>query len=227
MLDDPALIERLFSAFPVLRDMPAALRLRLVAETGHTRVAAGTRLFDEKMPCGMLPLVLEGSVRVTKLAPSGREILLYRVAPGEACVLSTGCLLGRRDYSATGITESEVEMALLPQTLFDALLAGCDAFRRAVFELFSARLMELMILIEEVAFRRLDQRLAALLIARGSEVRATHQSLANELGSVREIVSRLLNAFEDQRLVMLSRENIRITDPGGLARIAAHPAEKI
>ncbi len=224
MLSDPALVDRLFAAFPVLRGMPGPLRERVVAEARHARVPADTRLFDEKMPCSAFPLVLEGSIRVTKLAPNGREILLYRVAPGEACVLSTGCLLGRRDYSATGTAESDVDMALLPQTLFDALLAGCDAFRKTVFDLFSTRLVELMILIEEVAFRRLDRRLAALLIARGPDVHTTHQALANELGSVREIVSRLLNAFEDQKLIALTRENIRIIDAAGLARLAGEPA---
>jgi CRP/FNR family transcriptional regulator len=184
------------------------------------QVPAGTRLFDERMPCRAFPIVLSGSVRVAKLAANGREILLYRVGPGEACVLSTGCLLGRRDYAATGTAECDITMLLLPQSLFDALLAENESFRKAVFELFSTRLAELMLLIEEIAFRRLDHRLAALLIARGPDLHVTHQALASELGSVREIVSRLLNAFEDQQLVALARENVRVLDQAGLARIA-------
>ncbi|RPJ44206.1 MAG: Crp/Fnr family transcriptional regulator [Betaproteobacteria bacterium] len=99
-------------------------------------------------------------------------------------MLTSGCLLGRMPYAATGIAETAVTLIALPRPLFDRLLARRDPFRRYVFELFSARLAELMLLIEEVAFRRLDQRLAALLLARGPAVHTLHQAFADELGSV-------------------------------------------
>ncbi|MCX7961324.1 MAG: Crp/Fnr family transcriptional regulator [Burkholderiales bacterium] len=178
-------------------------------------------LFEERSPCRGFPFVLEGRVRVAKLSASGREIVLYRVHPGEGCVLTSSCLLGRLDYSARGTAEGEVLLALLARTRFDALLASHAPFREYVFRLFGERVAELMQLVKAVAFQRLDRRLAALLLGRGNPVRATHQALADELGSVREIVTRLLRHFAEEGLVSLGRERIEILDPARLRRLAA------
>ncbi|MBP7628537.1 MAG: Crp/Fnr family transcriptional regulator, partial [Zoogloea sp.] len=123
-------------------------------------------------------------------------------------------------YNARGVTESETTLLVLPNTDFQALLAE-PTFRDFIFQLFSERIAELMQLIEEVAFRKLDQRLAALLLGKGQRLHTTHQHLADELGSVREIVSRLLKGFAAQGLVALSREQVEILDPAGLRRVAA------
>lgn len=207
--------------FPVLAALPPGLQARIASEAALVKVPAGTSLFDERAPCTGFPLVLDGVVRVAKLAPNGREILLYRVQPGECCVLSSGCLLGRTDYAAAGTAQTAVTLAMLPRALFDELVVADAGFRRMVFGLFSERLTELTVLIEEVAFRRLDQRLAAWLLAHGPEIVATHQAVADELGSVREIVSRLLGGFADRGLVALARERIRVLDAEGLARVQA------
>ena len=160
-----------------------------------------------------------GSIRVSKTSANGRELPLYRVTPGETCVISSSCLLGNEDYNARGIAETETEMVMLPQADFNALLAE-PAFRGFVFHLFADRIADLMQLIEEVAFHKLDQRLATLLLGKGRLVHTTHQHLADELGSVREIISRLLKGFAAQGLVKLSREQVEILDPAGLRRIA-------
>ena len=165
-------------------------------------------------------LVLEGAVRVSMNAPSGREILLYRVGPGQGCVLSGGCLLGHSDYAARGVAEEDVTLASLPPALFHELLLEHEPFRRFVFGMYGERLAEVMQLVEEVAFRRLDERLAQMLIHRGPVIEATHQKLADELGSVREIVSRLLRSFESRGWVKLERERITLTDPKSLAALA-------
>ncbi len=183
---------------------------------------AGSELFAERQPCRGFPLVLAGSIRVVKSAPSGREMLLYRVEPGESCVITSSCLLGDAAYTARGIAESPVTLAVLPPALFNRLVAEDAGFRNFVFHLFSERIAELMALVEEVAFSRLDQRLAKLLLAREGEViNATHQQLAEELGSVREIVSRLLKGFAVEGLVELGRERIAVLDRAGLKAIAA------
>jgi CRP/FNR family transcriptional regulator len=122
---------------------------------------------------------------------------LYVVKPGESCLLSGSCLLGRNDYAATGIASSDVELLILPPVDFRALIATDEAFRNHVFNLFGERLSTLFSLVEAIAYQKLDQRLAALLLTKGDPVHATHQVLADELGSVREIVSRLLRSFED------------------------------
>lgn len=213
-------VSRALTLFSPLRDAPADCIERLHREARVIQAPAGTRLFDEHARCSAFPLVLEGAIRVSKISPQGREILLYRVAPGESCVLTSGCLLGHIDYAATGVAETAVTLVAVPLPLFETLLARHEPFRRHIFELFGARLADLMLLIEEVAFHRLDQRLAALLLARGPTLRTTHQAIADELGSVREMVSRLLGSFVDRGLVRLAREQIDVTDAEGLRRLA-------
>jgi len=205
--------------YPVLAELPPTARNALLEAAQWVTVPAGTVLFDDHQACEGFPFVVRGSVRVIKASPNGRELPLYRVAPGETCVISSSCLLGHEDYNARGITETETEMVMLPKPVFDALLAE-PAFRGFVFHLFSDRIADLMQLIEEVAFHKLDQRLAALLLGKGRVLHTTHQQLADELGSVREIISRLLKGFAAQELVRLSREQIEILDPAGLRRIA-------
>jgi CRP/FNR family transcriptional regulator, anaerobic regulatory protein len=209
----------LLDLYPVLLDLRKPLLARLVAETQQMAVPARTVLFDERQPCQGFPFVLAGSIRVVKLAANGRELPLYKVLPGESCIITSSCLLGHADYNARGVTENETTLALLPRALFDEMLLE-TAFRDFVFDLFAERIAELMQLVEEVAFRKLDQRLANLLLGKGRRLHTTHQQLADELGSVREMVSRLLKGFADQGLVRLAREQIEILDPAGLRRIA-------
>lgn len=212
--------DALSARYPTLAALPAAARARLAKHAQIMRLPAGTPVFDERQACQGFPFVLDGSIRVVKAAPNGRELPLYRVTPGETCVISSACLLGHVPYNARGITELETTLIVLPTADFQALLDE-PSFRDFVFQLFSERIADLMQLIEEVAFRKLDQRLAALLLGKGQRLHTTHQQLADELGSVREIVSRLLKNFAAQGLVALSREQIEILDPVGLRRLAA------
>lgn len=168
------------------------------------------------------PLLIEGSIKVAKLAASGRELLLYRVAPGGSCIISTSCLLGHSAYNARGIAETPLVLLALPDAAFQSLVVSHAPFRDFVFHLFAERIADLMQLVEEVAFSRLDQRLAKLLLnASSDQVTMSHQQIADELGSVREIVSRLLKGFAEQRLVALGRERIAILDRKGLEKFFA------
>lgn len=209
----------LASLYPMLVGLPVPLIERVENQVRIMTVPAATVLFDERQPCQGFPLVLRGSIRVTKPAANGRELPLYRVLPGESCIISSSCLLGCSDYNARGVTESETVLGLLPRPLFDELMAQ-PVFRDFIFKLFSERIAELMQLVEEVAFRKLDQRLANLLLGRGRLLHTTHQQLADDLGSVREMVTRLLKGFADQGLVRLAREQIEIVDPVRLRQIA-------
>ena len=167
-------------------------------------------------------MILEGRIKVVKLAASGRELVLYRVAPGGSCIITSSCLLGRTDYNARGIAETPLTLLAIPAPDFAALLVEHPPFRDFVFHLFAERIAELMQLVEEVAFARLDQRLAKALLAKnGAVLGITHQQLADELGSVREIVSRLLKGFAAQGLVALGREQVTLLDRDGLQKIAA------
>ena len=210
---------RLLERFPLFSSLPQPLLEELDAGAQEIRAPAGTVLFDERQPCAGFPLVLEGDIRVTRAAPSGRGILLYRVGPGEGCILSGGCLLGNSSYSASGVAETDVLLLRIPPALFQRLMVESEPFRRFVFGMYGERLGEVMELVEAVAFQRLDARLAQLLVHRGPVLQATHQSLADELGSVREIVSRLLRSFEERGWVRLERERVTLLD---LKALSAH-----
>jgi CRP/FNR family transcriptional regulator len=205
--------------YPALGDLGDAA-LEAVLDRGQLlRVPAGTPMFGEGSPCRQFPLVLEGSIRVAK-CNEGRELQLYRVMPGESCVLTGGCLVGGRDYPATGVVEQDARLVVLPKPVFDELLATHAPFRQYVFSLFAERLAELMALVEAVAFHKLDRRVAGALLGYGRVVELTHQQLADELGSVREIVTRVLRSFADQGLVQLGRGSIEVRDAVGLRRVA-------
>jgi CRP/FNR family transcriptional regulator, anaerobic regulatory protein len=207
----------LLERFPFVAGLAPALLEELISGAQEMRVPAGALLFDERQPCAGFPLVLEGEIRVAKSAPSGRGLVLYRVGPGEGCILSGGCLLGESSYGATGTAESDVLLLRIPPPLFQKLMMQSDAFRRFVFGMYGERLAEVMELVEAIAFHRLDARLAQLLVRRGPVLRATHQSLADELGSVREIVSRLLRSFEERGWVKLERERVTLLDTKALS----------
>jgi CRP/FNR family transcriptional regulator len=211
-----ALLDRIQTVFPALRGVPAPL----AAELGRLQsltLPAGCVMFDVGTACSGFPLLLAGEIRVQTIGANGRMLHLYRVIPGGSCVITQSCLLGRRNYNAQGSARSEVELCMLPAALFNALLGAHPPFREFVFALFGERLIELMAIVDEVAFKRLDQRLARLLLERGPRLRTTHQALADDLGSVREIVTRLLRQFADEGLVELARESIQIRDSNALA----------
>jgi CRP/FNR family transcriptional regulator len=206
--------------FPCLAGLSPELSREVERQGMPVRFSAGHVLFDVGQACQALPLVREGVIRVVRRAESGREIRLYQVAPGEICIVTLSCLLGADIYPATAIAERDVAALALPRPLFMTLLEGHAPFRERVFHLFAERLSGLMQLVEEVAFRKLDQRLAAWLTAHAPEARCSHQAIADDLGSVREIVSRLLKQFEDEGWVRLGRERVEVLDAGALSRLA-------
>jgi CRP/FNR family transcriptional regulator, anaerobic regulatory protein len=212
---DKITAEKLLSSFPSLRSLPPALQLQFDCEAKYVKVAHSKTLFSKGTPCQMFPLLLSGSIRVVSMSEQGRELLLYRLQPGNLCVISSSCMLGHSSYPATGISESNLELVMLSSELFNSLLVY-EPFRVFIFSIFGERIRSLLQLVEEVAFQRLDQRLAALLLTKGREISTTHQQLADELGSIRELVSRLLRRFEDQGIVSLQRERIQILDADAL-----------
>lgn len=207
--------------YPMLADLPGRALDDALASATYMKVPAGTMMFEEDQPCMGFPLLISGSARVIKAAPNGRELHLYDVQPGEACVLTSRCLVDSARYEARGITREEVELVVLPPASFQGLIAGVGPFRDFVFKRFAERMADLLQLISAVTFQKLDQRLAAALAARPSPIRITHQTLADELGSLREIVSRLLKNFESQGWVRLGREQIEVLDVAALRQLSA------
>ena len=139
----------ILNLYPALRGLPEA-RLERLLEGQALQLPAGTQVFAEHQPCQGFPLLLDGRIKVVKLAASGRELVLYRVAPGGSCIISSSCLLGHSDYNARGIAETPLTLLALPVGEFSRLLVEHPPFRDFVFHLFAERIGELMQLVEEV-----------------------------------------------------------------------------
>ncbi len=183
-------------------------------------VPAGTVLFSENAPCQGFPLVLEGEIKVSRQSSDGRTLELYRVVAGELCLVSSACLFRNQPLMADGITTKPSSLLVIPPKLFTQWLENAS-FRNEVLGLFAERMADLTGLIDAVAFHKLDQRLAGALLGRGQDLTLTHQQLADELGTVREIISRLLRRFEREGWVELAREHIHIRNSAALRAIAA------
>ncbi len=176
-------------------------------------------LFRAGDRCHTFLMVLDGTVRVQMTSETGREIVLYRVARGETCIVTTACLLTDAPYGAEAVAETDIDAVALAAGPFHELVARSAAFRDFVFASFGTRLTGMMMLIEEVAFGRIDLRLARFLADRcdaAGGLDTTHQALAVELGTAREVVSRQLKEFERRGLVALSRGRIQVPDPAAL-----------
>lgn len=210
--------------FAGLSRLGADLRDTLVRHSAIVDVPGGTVIFGPGKPPENLLLLLDGRVRVQQTSQEGREIVLYRVEAGESCVMTTACLLAYDDYSATGIAETDIRAAAVPRAVFDRLASQSAEFRSFIFTAYARRMSDLFLVIEEIAFQRLDIRLAQKLIelSRGAgRIRATHQQMAAELGTAREVISRQLGEFQRRGWIGQARGVIDILDPSGIARLAA------
>ncbi len=183
-------------------------------------VPANTVLFSENTPCQGFPLVLQGEVKVSRNSGDGRSLELYRVVPGELCLVSSACLFRAQPLTAFGITTKASTLLLIKPDVFTRWLET-PAFRNDVLGLFAERMADLTSLIDAVAFQRLDRRLAAALLGHGQQLNVTHQTLADELGTVREIVTRLLRRFEREGWVSLGREQIQIVNSAALRTLVS------
>lgn len=217
---DENIKSRLLHLYPMLRELPVSRLDDMLASAWFMHAPAGKVIMDEDQPCRGFPLMLSGCIRVIKAAANGRELHLYRVSPGESCILASSCLLGNALYNARAVVEQDAELVVLSSSAFKTLYSRYEPFREHIVSTFAEHLMDLTQLVSAVAFQKLDQRLAALLASKSSPIRCTHQMLADELGSVRVIVSRLLKNFAEQGWVTLGREQIEIIDATALKKFS-------
>ncbi|MFO1034335.1 MAG: Crp/Fnr family transcriptional regulator [Hyphomicrobiales bacterium] len=183
---------------------------------------AGGRAFRPGAECLSYIMVKKGAVKVSVATESGREIVLYRVQDGQTCVLTTAGLMANGHYDVEGVAETETEAIILPKSAFEELLATSPAFRNFVFTSFGERLQSLITLVQEVTLRHVDRRLARHLLrmARQGVVEATHQAIAQDLNSAREVITRLLNEFAEKGWVELSRGRVALKDALALEELA-------
>lgn len=202
-----------------------ALKTALQQHTQDATLSAGSFICMEGEACGHLALVLNGTARVYKVSPNGREITLYRVRPGESCILTTSCILSNRPFPAFAVAETDVDARLVSASTVRTWMDTHPVWRTYVFDLLAGRLGAVITTLEEVAFRQLDTRLAQRLLDAGLDapdrtLRTTHQRLAADLGSARAVVSRLLKDFEHNGWVTLQRGAVTLLDVDALQQMA-------
>ena len=210
--------------FGGLKSLSTDLLDTLVRQSQVVTLPAGAQVFGPGMSPANYLLLLEGTIRVQQVSEGGREIVLYRVHAGESCALTTACLMGYEDYLAEGIVETDASAVGIPRALFDDLMARSQEFRRFVFTAFSKRVTNLFHVIDEVAFARIDIRLAQKLVELADadgQLDMTHQQLAAELGTAREVISRQLHEFQRRRWISSSRGHIEIENRNALSALAA------
>jgi len=214
------LIARLLASFPELSELEGEERDDLLGSTQFSRLRGGDIAYRQGQHCHAYVMCIEGQTRVFKTSESGREILLYQVGPGETCVLTTSCLMAGSPFPAESTAETDVLLAALPASAFQRLMNASPRFRKFVLDNYGDLLSSLIMLVDEVAFASLDLRLARRLLAEANEqgvVAKTHQQLALDLGSVREVISRYLAEWERMGWVHASRGSIEVRNRSALA----------
>ena len=206
--------------------LPIDVRARLNKAGRIIQMKKGDQVFGPtKIPDGLI-FLYDGLIRISQTSKSGREIVLYRVEAGESCVLTTACILAEEAYSAEGTAETDVTVVILPTLSFEHLVSEERSFRNFVFAAYSRRLIDVLRVVDDVAFGRIDVRLAERLLKLGQglkQVRVTHQELASELGTAREVISRVLSDFHKRELIEQSRGLITFRDRDKLTLLARSP----
>ncbi|MGE5237263.1 MAG: Crp/Fnr family transcriptional regulator [Chloroflexota bacterium] len=198
--------------FPVFRGGTDGLVEDILAVSSLKGFQKGTRLYTEGDACPAIAFLLSGEVRVYKVGETGREITLYEFGRGETCILNASCILSRIPYPAEAETIADGEMLLLPAPEFKRTIGSYEAMREFICSILSRRITSMMTLIEEVAFGKMDDRLMDYIIEKSEDGKlySTHQRIAADLGTSREVVSRLLKEFERRGRVSLSRNLVEL-----------------
>ncbi len=217
---DPPQFKRVSNALPFLQRADPQLIRDFQAAAFFAKIPAGQDVFLEGDRVDAIALLLSGVVRVYKIGETGREITLYRFGNGQSCILTANAILSQKTFPAVATVEKDAEAVMIPAKDFRDWVARYDVWREFLFELLSQRLATVMTIVDEIAFRRMDARLASFLLNRSrvqNPMRITHQEIAAELGSSREVISRLLEDFSERGLVRVGRGELEIIDVEGVA----------
>lgn len=219
MLNDSALRGRIATRFPFMQSTDPDFRNAFFGKAQYLQIGKRQVVAMEGDRCQGLALVLSGSVRIYKMTPAGREITLYHIPEGDSCVLTASCIMSDSTFPATAETETDVELILVPSLNARDWLSGNDAWCAFIFGLVAKRLASIIMTLEDVAFLKMNVRLAHYLVENADDsgtLHVTHQHIADELGTSREVVTRLLKEFENDGLLETHRGNIVIRDAAGI-----------
>lgn len=213
--------QKLLVQYPALEKHADEACLMVLDEAQIVKIEAGTIMFHEESPCDKFMWLLEGSVRIFKISEEGREVTVFRISPGELCLLTLNSLLGGKSYPASAKSETYTKGLMITAQQFHHLMDNSQGFRKYVLQALVERLTDVITLISDITFRRLDLRLACLLgqqfeRSAGMPLKVTHAELASELGTTREVISRILKEFERQQCISLNRGQIHLVSQDGL-----------
>jgi CRP/FNR family transcriptional regulator, anaerobic regulatory protein len=220
---DSKQLERILPALPVLGLAEPEFRREFLSKAFLARIPAGHDVFVEGDRVDAIALLVSGVVRVYKIGETGREITLYRFGNGESCILTANAIMNQENFPAVATVEKDAEAVMILADDFREWVRRSDAWRGFVFELLSQRLSTVMALVDEVVFKRMDSRLAAFLSERSlhsNPIQITHQEIAAELGSSREVISRLLEDLSAEGILQSTRGRIEIIDQEALTNRA-------
>lgn len=216
MLNDTALRDKIESRFPFIQSTKSRFKQDFFGKAQYVKVGAGQIVAMEGDHCEALALVLSGSVRVYKMTPSGREITLYRIPAGDSCVLTASCIMsGNTAFPATAEAETDIEVITVPSIKARSWMSQNEPWCGFIFGLVSKRLASIITKLEDVAFLKMNVRLAHYLAENADssgQLHVTHQHVADELGTSREVVTRLLKDLENDGLVETHRGSIVVLD---------------
>ena len=209
-------------AFPFISGLDAGLRQEFGNACSLKSMTQRSHLTDSGTSCQAMTFVLEGCIKIFKLSPEGREITLFRVTSGECCIMSAACILSGKPFPAMAVTEEAVTAVVLPGMTFSDFFSRSMALRQYIMGMFADRFEAMAMLVEEVTFNRMDKRLAKFLVQKHQQgkLETTHEAIAFELGTAREVVSRLLNEIKKKGYVRLSRGELSIESSEALLSLS-------
>ncbi|NOY72703.1 MAG: Crp/Fnr family transcriptional regulator [Gammaproteobacteria bacterium] len=211
--------QHLSEYFPFLNHPSSEFGKPFFRSASLIHIPAGHTIASEGTECNQLALLVSGQVRVYKLADSGREITLYRISKGDSCVLTASCIMSNTPFPAIATAETDVDAVLVPSRQVHEWMSESKPWNTFIFGLIAKRLTEVIAVLEGVAFHRMDERIAAYLIAiasQGQTLNITHHEIASDLGTSREVVSRILKEFEGKGLIKGARSKLTVVNLAGL-----------
>ncbi len=211
--------------FPFWSELTPAQQNRLSGSLIPRRVEKDTLIHNGSADCVGLLLVVSGRLRVFILSEEGKEITLYRLLEQDICLFSASCIFRSIQFDVMVEAESPTEFLMIPNVLYEELMRESAPVANYTNELMAARFSDVMWLLNQILYKKLDSRLAAFLLeesllADSETLYLTHEEIANHLGSAREVVTRMLKYFSSEGLVALSRGVVNITDAGHLHALA-------
>ena len=203
--------------FPIWHKLTPTQQERILGSLMKRKVSKGTVIHNGSMDCTGLLLVKSGQLRAYILSDEGREITIYRLFDRDMCLFSASCIMRSIQFEVTIETEKDTELWIIPAEIYQSIMEESAPVSNYTNELMATRFSDVMWLMEQVLWKSLDKRVAAFLleemsIERTAQLKITHETIANHLGSHREVITRMLRYFQNEGMVKLSRGMIEITD---------------